>query len=106
MIPINIVGSRRFDARFANGEDALVMALISDRIKSIEFAEENVIYYRHIRENSASCKKRSISSKFKNAAKLLFCYLTIYFSSPFKYNFLFFLNRYIAVFKTLFVKEF
>jgi glycosyltransferase involved in cell wall biosynthesis len=106
LIPLNIIGSRRFNTNFANGEDALFMALISDKIKSVNFADEDVIYYRRIRENSASQRKRKLIKKFNIAIRLLLCYLAIYLKSPLKYNFLFILSRCIAVFKVLFVKDF
>jgi glycosyltransferase involved in cell wall biosynthesis len=106
MIPLKIIGTRRFNTNFANGEDALFMALISDRIKSMQFADKDVVYYRRIRENSASQKKRNITEKFLISVRLLFCYITIYLKTPLKYNFLFYLNRCIAVFKTLFIKDF
>jgi glycosyltransferase involved in cell wall biosynthesis len=106
MIPTNIIGLRRFNTNFANGEDALFMALISDKIKSIRFANEDVIYYRRIRENSASQRQRSFLAKFKNVMKLFLFFSKIYLSSPLKYNILFFATRLIAVFKALFVKSF
>ncbi len=106
MIPMNVIGSRRFNPNFKNGEDALFMASISCNINEIYLADESVIYYRRIRENSASQRKRSFISKLVNSIKLLLAYMKIYVTSPFKYNFLFFLNRFVAVFKVLFVKEF
>jgi glycosyltransferase involved in cell wall biosynthesis len=99
MIPVNIIENRRFDTRFANGEDALFMALISDKIKSIEFAEKNVVYYRRIRKNSASCKRISFFRKLKNAVNLLRSFGKIYLSHPLKYNMCFFTTRFMAVIK-------
>jgi hypothetical protein len=58
LIPLSIIQNRRFNINFENGEDALFMALISDRIKSIRFANEDVIYYRRIREDSVSQRKK------------------------------------------------
>jgi glycosyltransferase involved in cell wall biosynthesis len=106
LIPISVIQNRRFNPNFANGEDALFMASISDAIKSIQLTREDIIYCRRIRENSASQQKRKIKKKIKNSLMLLWCYLKIYLTSPMKYNFFFFLNRYMAVFKVLFVKEF
>jgi glycosyltransferase involved in cell wall biosynthesis len=99
MIPVNIVGKRRFDIHFTNGEDALFMALISDKIKSIEFAEKDVVYYRRIRENSASCKRISFFRKLKTAVNLLNAFGKIYLSHPLKYNMCFFATRFMAVIK-------
>jgi glycosyltransferase involved in cell wall biosynthesis len=102
LIPINIIGLRRFNTNFENGEDALFMASISDKIKTIRFANEDVIYYRRIRKNSVSQRKRSFLSKFKNAINLFWAFVNIYFSYPFKYNMVFFATRFIAVFKGVF----
>jgi glycosyltransferase involved in cell wall biosynthesis len=101
MIPVNIIGTHRFNTNFVNGEDALFMALISDKIKSIRFAGEDVVYYRRIRENSASRRKRSFFLRLKNAINLFFAFGKIYFSSPLKYNILFFATRFVAVFKEI-----
>jgi glycosyltransferase involved in cell wall biosynthesis len=106
LLPINIIGTRRFNTNFSIGEDALFMALISDKIKSIKFANEDVIYYRRIRENSASRKKRSFFSKLKNAINLVIAYCNIYISSPLKYNILFFITRLLAVLRNIKKKSF
>jgi glycosyltransferase involved in cell wall biosynthesis len=102
LIPTNIISSHRFNPNFANGEDALFMASISDKIKSVKFGNEEVIYYRRIRENSASRKKRNFLLRLKNAINLFWAFVKIYFSAPFKYNMLFFLTRFVAVFKGIF----
>jgi glycosyltransferase involved in cell wall biosynthesis len=101
LIPLNIIQHRRFNINFANGEDALFMALISDKIKSIRFANRDVIYYRRIRENSASQRKRSFFSKLKNVINLFLAYCKIYISSLLKYNILFFITRLMAVLRNI-----
>jgi glycosyltransferase involved in cell wall biosynthesis len=106
LIPINIIQNRRFNINFENGEDALFMALISDKIKSVKFANEDTIYYRRIREDSVSQKKKSFLDKVRNSINLFISYCKIYTSSPLKYNLLFFITRLIAVFRNIFKKSF
>ena len=53
MIPISMILERRFNPAIKNGEDALFMFTISDKIKKIELADD-AIYYRRCREGSAS----------------------------------------------------
>lgn len=107
MIPMNIIGCRRFNTKVSNGEDALFMASISDKVKLICLADNSdIIYYRRVRDGSASQKKRSFFLKLRNSFNLFFIYLKTYLLSPSRYNLLFFINRFLAVFKVLFVKEF
>jgi glycosyltransferase involved in cell wall biosynthesis len=96
LIPIEIIKNRKFDTKFTNVEDALFMFLISDRIKRFTFSEDSAIYYRRIRSDSALNNKTK-SFLRKNKVKVLIQFFYIYFSSPFKYNFWFFMTRIAAV---------
>lgn len=97
----DIIGTRRFDTRFKNGEDSLFMILISDRIKNIQLASDDVVYYRRIRLNSATTSYRSFNRRVVNMIRM-FVQITLYWMRcPFKYNMLFLLSRYIACFKGL-----
>jgi hypothetical protein len=98
-----MIGTRRFDERFQNSEDALFMFAISDRIKKICFTGKDVIYYRRMRKNSLSRSKRSILYKIKNYIKLNMAYTIIFFKNPFKYNFLFYVSRIFAGLKNIFI---
>lgn len=98
LISRKIIGDRRFDVSFSNGEDALFMFSISDKIKNIKVAKES-IYYRRIRKGSASRKKVSTMLKLRRIGRQQLAYIKIYFSKPFKYSFLLLLSRLVAVYK-------
>ena len=100
LIPMSIIGDRRFDVRFKNGEDSLFMFLISDRIKNIRFTSSSAIYYRRFRHNSALMKKRTAKERILNVFKSLKEYVSIYKAR--RYNFLFFISRILAEFRSLF----
>ena len=69
LIPRRIIGSRRFNLNYKNGEDGLFLFAISDRFKWITFTSEKAIYYRRYRKGSAmtseigraSCRERASS---------------------------------------------
>jgi len=96
IIPIEIIGENRFNPCFAIGEDALFMATISDKIESIVLAPENTIYYRRLREGSATRRKLKITAIVKNKTCLILAYTKVYFSKMREYNFWFFLSRIVA----------
>lgn len=95
----NIIGNRRFDPHFENGEDSLFMFLISDRLKYVEYTSHEAIYYRRFRENSAVTRARSITEILFNGLKLIKCYTYIYLTSPFKYSFNFYFTRILGTIK-------
>lgn len=98
LIPRELISSKRFNVKFHNGEDALFMFSISDKIKHI-IIEKDSIYYRRLRPNSASRKKISFIKKFKRIFNQQIAYTSIYLSKPFKYNLFLYLSRLVAVFK-------
>ena len=67
LIPMSFIQGRRYDVRFKNGEDSLFMFLISDKIDKVAFTTEKAIYYRRIRQDSASSKKRTTKEKVLNS---------------------------------------
>ncbi|MDR1903172.1 MAG: glycosyltransferase family 2 protein [Treponema sp.] len=97
LIDRDIIADRRFDIHFQNGEDALFMFLISDRIGKMQFATQNVIYYRRIRKNSLSTSKRHRKDKLYTCIMLIIAYMRIYLKNPLKYNFLFLFTRLMAI---------
>lgn len=99
----DIIGGRRFDVRFANGEDNLMMFGISDRIKKVSFTSSSVIYYRRIRENSATTKQRSRFQRIKNSIKIMIEYCRYLSSHPFGYNAAFALSRFAAEVKSILI---
>ena len=96
LIPTHIIQNRQFDTKFVNSEDALFMFMVSDQIKGFRLADSNAIYYRRVRSDSASRNKKKIFL-LKNKIRVLIQFTRIYLSSPFQYNFLFFLTRIAAV---------
>lgn len=99
LIPRSMIEGFEFNESLKNGEDALFMYSISFRVKNIVSTEVDTIYYRRLRENSASRKKRNFFKIFFNFIKQVKLYTMYYLSSPFRYSFLFLINRYMALFK-------
>lgn len=98
LIPREILSDKRFNTDFANGEDALFMFSISNKIKQI-LIEKDCIYYRRLRPNSASRKRISFTTRMKRIIKQQLEYTKIYFSNPFEYNLFLYLSRLLAVYK-------
>ena len=103
LIHRKIIGNRRFDNRFKNGEDSLFMFLISDRMKYVEFAADSAIYYRRIRPNSATQSKKPFGYSFINYSRLILVHSVIYFKNFPKYNFNFFINSIIGRIKSIII---
>lgn len=101
LIHHDIIGDRRFDKRFKNGEDSLFMFLISDRIKYIEFADPSAIYYRRIRANSATQVKKPLSYSLMNYSHLMLIHTEIFFRHIGHYNFIFFLHSMLSRIKSM-----
>ena len=95
LIPSDVIGERRYDPSFSVGEDTLMMFLLSDRIKSVDFASDDAVYYRRVRSGGAVDKFRSskICQRAKNSFRLILKYTSIYFSAPLRYSFFFYLTR-------------
>lgn len=98
----DIIGNRRFNPKFKNGEDNLMMFLISDRINSVKIALANTVYYRRIRENSATTTQRSWISKTKDCIRIMLEYTKILLKKARGYNIPFIASRYAAGIKSLF----
>ena len=101
LIPKRIIGERRFNPKFKIGEDSLFMFEISNLIKSINLSSKETIYYRRIREDSASRKKKLFTRTIISSTLLLFAYSKIYFKAPREYSLKIYLSRIIAIFKNL-----
>ena len=100
LIPKDYISDRRFDGRFRNGEDSIFMFLISDKFKFVDFTSKEAVYYRRYRENSAQFSKRSIKKVIVNQIKMILEYCKIYFCNIKNYNFVFFVTRFLATFKS------
>lgn len=101
LIPRQVIGDRRFDCRFSNGEDSLFMFLISDKFQYVDFTSKEAVYYRRIRENSAVTIKRPRFSICINELKRMIIYTKIFFSNPFKYSFNFYVTRMLGAMRTM-----
>ena len=100
LIHRDIIGERRFDTRFKNGEDSLFMFLISDRMRYVDFTSQNAIYYRRIRVGSATSSLGTIA-RCKVCFKYLLALHSIFWSNPSKYSISFFITRNIGALHAL-----
>lgn len=99
LIPKSIIGNRRFNTKLKQGEDAVFMFSISDKIDALLKSNKDCIYYRRLRSQSASRGKRSIIVKCRLILTLQWEFSKIYFSAPFRFNFLLYISRLLAVLK-------
>ena len=100
MIHRQMIGNHLFDIRFKNGEDALFMTQISDKILGFNFTPLSTCYY--VRERSGSATRHKIINKKRfiiDAFLLIKAYVSTYISSPRSYNLLLFLSRIPGVIK-------
>ena len=102
LIHKDIIGNRRFDVRFKNGEDSLFMFLVSNGIHNVEFTSSNAIYYRRYRKGSAIMRKRTFLQKLSNALKIIREIIKIYWSNPKAYSMLFLVTRILGVVRSIF----
>lgn len=91
LIPMNIIGDRRYNKHFRIGEDSLFMFLISNRVKGVAFTSSKAIYYRRYRDASASFTKGSIKKQTVNNFRLIWEYIKIYLHGG--YSFYLFATR-------------
>ena len=102
LIRKDIIGERRFNCCFKNSEDALFMLAISDKINDMAFTSSKAIYYRRIRNNSATTKKRSLFYLLGEDCKILIEVSKIWWGHPFEYNLWLFLTRPLALLKAMY----
>lgn len=106
LIPMSIIGKRRFYVKYKLGEDSLYMFSVSDKIKRISLSDYNTIYYVRARQNSASRKHYSFYLRLRVALSLTASYVWIYIKAPFSYDFLLFASRVFATIIKLRKKEY
>lgn len=100
MIHRQMIGNHQFDIRFKNGEDALFMTQISDKIFGFDFTPLSTCYY--VRERTGSATRHKIINKksfIVDMFILIKAYIFTYISSPSSYNLLLFLSRIPGVIK-------
>lgn len=99
LIHKDIISNFRFNTNFQNGEDSIFMFEISCNIRNIAFTDYNAVYYRRIRNNSATSRYRSRINKTKNSFLMIITYLSIYIKNPCKYSLIFLLTRIAGAIK-------
>ena len=102
LIHRDIIACRRFDTRFTTGEDALFMFTISNLMQTITFTGTEAVYYRRIREGSASHTKNWFQTTH-NCLKLIAQYCRIYAMGK-GYSFSFFTTRILGAIHTIISK--
>ncbi len=106
MIPKEIIGNDRFKVGIARGEDSLFMAQISCRIKGIAIADSKAVYFRLLRLNSASRSSLQLKRTINDFTTLEYHFFKVYLSRIFHYHPIFFLGRFLAVFKGTIINYF
>lgn len=103
LIHKDVIRERKFNVNFKNSEDALFMILISDNFVNAIFTSRDAIYYRRVRNNSASTMgRRSFSYRLKNGIKLIIESYRIYFSNTSNYKFRFISRQVIGFVRDIF----
>lgn len=102
LIPKTIIKANRFNEGLRLGEDSLFMFQISPDIRNIVLASNDCIYYRRVRSNSVSQRKKNKRYHTEQRLFAIKCYLITYMKSIFRYQFLFFISRLIATIRHLF----
>lgn len=95
LIPAAIIAGRRFDPKFAVGEDGIFMFRISDKIKFTDFTSGNAIYYHRLRIDSAMANQTDNGwlKRMWNDIKMICAYTQIYINGLRRYSLHFFLTR-------------
>ena len=92
----DIIGTRRFDPSLRNGEDALFMFLISDRMHWVRFTGMNAEYRYRQRITSAFNISRSASYHIGNMIRCQYKATRIFLSHPTRYSLVFYIKYILA----------
>lgn len=103
LIPYSAIGDHTFDIRFANGEDALFVTSVTNKIRILRFADKRAMYSVRIRQGSASRKKIKIFVLCKDTFLLCKEYIFLYLSDHRSYSFILFVCRIPGVLKNFLV---
>lgn len=106
LIHRDIIGNRRYDTHFKNGEDSLFMFLISDQFRNVRFTDTKSIYYRRLRKGSALSNFVNKKKMLENQFNLITAYTIIYFKAAKRYSFHFYFSRVIAALHFVFIRLF
>jgi len=103
LIPLSLIGETRFNENLKRSEDAVFMFALSNRIDRIISTDPNAIYYRRLRENSASRSKYKLSYEIKDALVIMLSFSKVYFLNVIQYSFMLYITRILAVVKRVFL---
>lgn len=95
LIHKDIIGHRRYDTSFRNGEDSIFMFEISDRIKAINICED-CCYYVRVRKKSAS-HTQPLLYRINKSRFVFGKYTQIYVKNITGYNFWLYLSRLFGI---------
>lgn len=99
LIPRALIKDRRFNNHLSKSEDAVFMFELSKDISNIISTKPTTIYYRRLRENSATRTKTKLIYELGGAVKIIFYFSMIYIEKPLQYSFLLYCSRLLAVLK-------
>lgn len=101
LIPRKIIGNRRFPVEFKRLEDAMFMAMLTDKIKTVLLTSADAVYYYRMRQGSASHARLSLCDFLHENLLQMAAFVRIYLSNPRAYDFLFFCTRIMAICRTV-----
>lgn len=99
MLSRNMIGNHRFDTSLSRGEDSLFMATISKNISYTQKTRDNVYYYVHERQGSATRRKINKKEEVSRILYLLREYSKLLIKKGYSRIFIF--TRIIATLKHL-----
>lgn len=102
LIPRNIIGDRRFNVQFRNGQDCLFMFLISNRFEQVCFADADATYYYVYRPNSLS--RITHKQRIHNGWRMMCEYTRIFIHGK-AYHPYFYFTRILACIHYMITKE-
>lgn len=95
LISSKIIANIRYKENLSIGEDSLFMSMFSNKIKTLCYSDKEIIYFRNIRNDSASQSKVTVK-KIKNDIFLIFYYTILIFKG---YKTFFILSRILGTIK-------
>ena len=101
LVSRDIIGTRRFDVNFKNGEDTLFFFLISDKITYSRPSKGTAIYYRRCRPTSAYFIQKSRSEKITLSFNMILTLCRYYVKNIKHYNLIFFITRILGSLKIM-----
>lgn len=103
LIHRDTIGEQRFDTRFASGEDSLFIFAISNRLHKIAFTDTQAVYYRRIRQGSASSTLEWYQ-RVRNSMRIAHQYTRIYASGT-GYSLSFYTTRLLGALRSIIIPQ-